>query len=590
MQRPTEKTVLFKEVGYSLASLIEEIDCGHIGLPDLQRPFVWKPVQVRDLFDSMYRGFPVGYLVFWANAQADESRGIGSDPKPQIPHLLIIDGQQRLTALYAIFKGKEVLTKDFRPKRLRIAFRPIDGTFEVTDAAIRKDPEFLPDLSELFTQGSAYSVVTNYLDKLRSKRAVTPEGEKRIINNIEHLFSLKNYPFTALEISSVVEEERAAEIFVRINSKAVKLGQADFILTLLSVFWEEGRRALEDFCRACRKPPAQGEGPSPYNHFIEPQPDHLLRVAVGLGFRRGRLQHVYSLLRGKDLETGEFSEEQRERQFAILKRAQPHVLDVQNWQNFLKALLLAGFRGREMISSKNTLLFSYIFYLIGRVQLRMSEYDLQLLIARWFFLAALTGRYTTSPETALDGDLARLRGVDSAEDFRSILERIISDNLTRDFWEITLPNKTLESSSATSPALFAYYAVLNRLGARVLFSQKKVADLFDPALHPRKKALDRHHLFPRNYLRGLGIKDSRRINQIANYALVEYPDDIQISDRAPAEYFPSFIARYSGEERRRMFRDHALWEGWWELPYEEFLQERRRRIAGVIRRGFEDLK
>ncbi|MFB6271372.1 MAG: DUF262 domain-containing protein [Salinibacter sp.] len=589
--RTDDKTVLFKRTDYSLTKLIQDIDFGDISLPDLQRPFVWKPFQVRDLFDSMFRGFPVGYLVLWANDgmnQAERTIGVQEKSQPS-PRLLIIDGQQRLTAIYAIFKGQEVMTKDFRPKKLRIAFRPIDGTFEVTDAAIDKDPEFLSDLSAVFSEESSYTIIESYFNRISTKREIGEDEKQQIIRNIEHLFSLKNYPFTALEIASNVPEEQAAEIFVRINSQGVDLGQADFILTLLSVFWEDGRRALENFCQACRQPPTKHDKPSPYNHFIEPEPDQLLRVAIGLGFRRGRLKHVYSLLRGKDLETGEFSDDRRESQFQILRDAQEHVLDVQNWHNFHKALLTAGFRSGDMISSDNTLLFSYIFYLIGTVQFAIPQYELQLLIGRWYFMASITGRYTSSPETALDRDLARIRDLQSAEEFQQRLEQIMADNLTNDFWQISLPN-FLDSSSATNPALYAYYAALNRLGTRVLFSQKKVNELFDPTLNPRKKALERHHLFPRNYLQKLGIEDTQRINQIANYALLEYPDNIDISDQPPAEYFPDLINRYEGGNREEMMKDHALWERWWELPYDEFLQKRRQRIADVIRRGFEGLR
>src|SRR5690606_28866738 len=127
------------------------------------------------------------------------------------------------------------------------------------------------------------------------------------------------FPFTTLSLASTISEEQVSEVFVRINSEGKKLNQADFILTLMSVFWDEGRRELEEFCRNARKP---AKGPSPFNHFIQPDPDQLLRVGVGLGFRRARLQYVYSILRGKDLETEQFSEARREAQFDILKHAQ----------------------------------------------------------------------------------------------------------------------------------------------------------------------------------------------------------------------------------------------------------------------------
>ena len=139
---------LFKKVDYSLDFLIHAIELGEIGLPDIQRPFVWRPAKVRDLFDSMYRGFPVGYLLFWSNNYFHNVHQIGTGPKQaQVPHLLIVDGQQRLTSLYAVLKGLPVLTRDFQPRYINIAFRPRDGKFEVADAAIRHDPEFIPDIS-----------------------------------------------------------------------------------------------------------------------------------------------------------------------------------------------------------------------------------------------------------------------------------------------------------------------------------------------------------------------------------------------------------------------------------------------------------
>jgi len=125
------KATLFKEVGYSLSKLIEDIDMGEIGLPDIQRPFVWKPAKVRDLFDSMYKGFPVGYLLSGLMGLADGHRQIGMDTKQKVPRLLIVDGQQRLTSLYAVLKGKPVLRKDYTEQFIQIAFRPKDSQFEV---------------------------------------------------------------------------------------------------------------------------------------------------------------------------------------------------------------------------------------------------------------------------------------------------------------------------------------------------------------------------------------------------------------------------------------------------------------------------
>jgi hypothetical protein len=586
----SEMKTCFKKVDYDLSGLLHYIDIGDIGLPDIQRPFVWNNSKVRDLFDSMYRGFPVGYLLFWANGAVNGVKQIGTMPKQHhVPTLLIVDGQQRLTSLYAVFRGRMILDDNYRQRRIEIAFRPRDGKFEVADAAIRKDPEFIPDISVLWASGkSSWSLVNDFLGTLEAKRTLTHSEKETISHNLDRLFDLQKYPFTALEITHAVEEEQVADIFVRINSEGVKLNQADFILTLLSVFWDEGRKDLETFSRLSYYPPKAGDPPSPFNHFIQPGPDQLLRVAVAIGFMRGRLKSVYLVLRGKDLETGEFSVERREAQFARLMEAQATVLDLTNWHQFLCSLVGAGFRSGELISSQTALLYAYAFYLIGRKEFSVPEHVLQRLIGRYFYATTLSGRYSGSPETVMDGDLNRIKDAADAEAYLAVMNKIIADALTSDFWNIALPN-AMDSSSARNPELFAYHAAQNKLGAPVLFSHKKVSDLLDPALQTKRKALERHHLFPRAWLESQGITDLKQINQTANFALLEWPDNSGISDDAPSEYVPKLRPRFSEEEWRYMYQMHAIPEGWESMPYDDFLQKRRALMAQIIRRGFESL-
>lgn len=581
----------FKRVDYDLSNLLHYLDIGDIGLPDIQRPFVWSNAKVRDLFDSMYRGFPVGYFLFWENGQAAGAKQIGiGDKAHNAPSRLIVDGQQRLTSLYAVFRGKQVLDGDYRHRRIEIAFRPRDGRFDVADAAIRRDPEWIPNISDLWASGSSsFKMVKGFLKTLAAKAELSEEEEEHISHNLDRLFDLQKYPFTALEIASTVDEEQVADIFVRINSEGVKLNQADFLLTLLSVFWDQGRVELEQFCRASRQPPAPGNAASPFNHFIEPDPDQLLRVSVALGFSRGRLKSVYQVLRGKDMETGQFSTAHRDTQFQILQQAQARVLDLTCWHQFLSALIGAGFRSGEMISSQTALLYAYAFYLIGRTQCKVPEHRLQKVIGRWFYFASLTGRYSSSPESVMDGDLNRLRGVSDADRFIAILDELMATLLTHDFWTTTLP-AALNSSSARNPELFAYVAAQNRLNAPVLFSHKKISDLLDPALRTKKKSLERHHLFPRAWLEQQGEQDRKIINQMANYALLEWPDNIDISDAPPPLYVPKLQARFGADEWQRMHDLHALPEHWQGMDYADFLLARRKLMADIVRRGYETLK
>jgi hypothetical protein len=586
----SELKTCFKRVDYDLSGLLHYIDIGDIGLPDIQRPFVWSNAKVRDLFDSMYRGFPVGHFLFWENASLGGSKHIGTGGKQRTtPLRLIVDGQQRLTSLYAVFRGRKILDDDYKERQIEIAFRPRDGKFDVSDAAIRKDPEWIANISELWASGKpVYQMVKGFLRTLSEKSSLTGEEEDLIAHNLDRLFDLQKYPFTALEIAPTVDEEQVADIFVRINREGVKLNQADFILTLLSVFWDEGRHALEHFCRDARVPPASCAKPSPFNHFIDPDPDQLLRVSVAVGFGRGRLRSVYQVLRGKDLDTGEFSAERREAQFGVLKDAQAAVLDLTHWHQFLSALIGAGYRSSEMISSQTALLITYAFYLLGPRRYAVPEHQLQKAIGRWFFFTSLTGRYTGSPESVMDGDLNRIADLPDRQAFVPALDTIISNELTNDFWAITLP-AALDSSSARNPELFAYVAAQNRLNAPVLFSHRNVGELIDPALRTKKKALERHHLFPRAWLERQGVEDLKLINQMANFALMECPENIAISDEAPNEYLPPLRARSSPAEWRTMHEFHALPEQWELMPYPDFLAARRKLMAHIIRRGFDTL-
>ena len=579
--------ILFKEVNYSLSGLLHYIEMGQIGLPEIQRPFVWPNAKVRDLFDSMYRGFPVGYLLFWATGSGNGHKQIGTGGKQKVSELLIVDGQQRLTSLYAVMKGVPVVREDYRTENISIAFNPLAEKFEVTDAAIRKNAEFISDISQVWSnETGVFELADQYLARLRSTRVVTVEEEKRIKRAINNLDNIENYPFTALEISSAANEEQVADIFVRVNSKGTPLNQADFILTLMSVHWDDGRFELERFCQAARH--ISSDGPSPYNYYIKPDPDQLLRVSIAVGFRRARLSYAYLILRGKDLETEQYSDERRVQQFNTLKTAQERVLDLQNWHEFLKAVRQAGYVSDQMISSVNALLYAYAFFLIGKRDYQVDHHELRSIIAKWFFMSALTGRYSGSFESIMEQDLNRLRDVKSASGFVSMLDQIIRDTFTDDFWRISLPI-SLATSASRGPSLFGYYAALVNLEAHVLFSKLTVADLLNPAIKAKKSAIERHHLFPKGYLEKIGISDVHEANQIANFALVEWSDNIDISDKSPNEYFPKFAHRYSENDWEKHRFLHAIPMGWENMSYADFLAERRKRIAEVIRVGFEKI-
>lgn len=575
---------IFSKVDYDLSSLMKYIELGEIALPDIQRPFVWSNAKVRELFDSMYRGYPVGYFLFWQNALSTHTKNIGVEAKQKSARLLIVDGQQRLTSLYAVIKGIPVIRENYVAEKIEIAFNPITEVFEVADAATKNNKLFIPNVSILWdSSADIFDVVENYLINIAQTREISDEEKKGIRKSIQKVAGLTSYPLTAIELSSQMDEKDVAEIFVRINSAGKKLNQSDFILTIMSVFWEDGRKQLEEFCRTARVPSTGGA--SAFNYFIWPEPDQLLRVSVGLAFKRAQLKYVYSILRGKDLETGKFSEALRDEQFDKLKQAQAKVLNLQHWHDYLNVLRAAGFKSSSMITSETNIVYTYIFYLIGKTELKVEEYQLRKVLSQWFFMAAITGRYSSSPESTMEFDLASIKHAKTAEEFCSILRRVCNEIITADYWTIKLPSE-LATAAGRSPSQQAYFAALNLLDAKVLFSNQKVSDMLDPVVNAKRTAIEKHHLYPKAYLNTIGISALRETNQLANFSLVEWGDNAKASNKAPKEYLPAFTSRFNPGELERMYYWHALPEGWENMEYSKFLTERRERMAHVIQDAY----
>ncbi|MGH8952956.1 MAG: GmrSD restriction endonuclease domain-containing protein [Acidimicrobiia bacterium] len=581
-------TQRFSHTQYPINSLVEQIDSGELSLPDLQRPFVWNRSRVRDLFDSLYHGYPAGYFLFWSTPAAVDSHSVATAGGKSQVLKMIVDGQQRLTSLYAVLKAKDVVTEDNELQQMRISFNPFTEEFAVADAARANDPEWLTSISDIWNSPKGeYGFISSFIKGVRENRGLTDDEEQLVGERLGHLAGLKNYQFSALELSADLDIDDVAEVFVRINSAGIDLNSADFILTLMSVHVKDARHELEDFAREAKLPSTKGA--SPYNHFHTPSPDQLLRVAVGLGLKRGVLQNAYQALRGRDPKTKEVSEERREDQFAKLLAAQEHVLDLTNWADYMVAVKRAGYRSGDMLTSKNNFLYCYLFFLMGRHEYGVGKSELREAIARWFFMASLTGRYTGSPETILEADLRRFSDAETADDFVAILDGVIDTQLTSDFWDVTLPD-LLDSSAAWSPYLFGYYASLNLLEAKALFSNMKISELFDPGVKQTKSPVERHHLFPKAYLSSIGITGTTRTNQICNFAFVEWADNIAIADTKPAEYFPEYFSKLPPSDQEQARSWHALPPEWEHMEYFEFLRERRKRMAKVVEKGFERLR
>ena len=584
----------YRDTSFPLRTLVAEIERGSIALPDIQRPFVWHNTQVRNLFDSIYRGFPIGQVMFWETGADADTRRIGVDGKVASPRLVIVDGQQRLTAAFAVMTGTSVMDEKYRERDLRLAFRPRDARFDVPSAATANDPEYLPDITAVFGGTATRRITNEFLERLEKARGgLATEESDRLADAIDRLSMLGQFPIQAVELNADIDEESVAEVFVRINSQGTALDQADFLLTLMSVWSPQGRKELELFAQSAVTPPASASQKTPFNYHLRPGPDELVRVVVASAFGRGRLKAAYQVLRGKNAETGEASTEQREANFARMAEAQKGVLDLHNWHEFLHSLDSAGFRSDRQLSSKFAVLVSYALWLEGR-QRGVESRPRQNVIARWFFMAQVTGRYSGSPESQFEQDLRLVAEAKGADGWLDALDEVLQREMSEDFFTNRLAS-ILDARSWRNLGLLAYEASLVLLNAPMLFSptDETVASRLDPKV-VTVRGVERHHLFPKNWVRTSFGVSGHALNGLAdrpaNASWVDWIENNEISDLPPAEYYEEHADRLTSEQLERQIELHALPEGWHLMEYEKFLGERRTLMAGVIAQGYDRLR
>lgn len=588
---------IFSNTTRTVNQLIEKIDMGELGLPELQRPFIWKDVKVRDLFDSMMRGYPIGYLMIWECPSLEKKKHIGIEKREYgTPKEVIIDGQQRLTSLYAVMKGKKVINSKYVEKTIIISYNPIQDKFEVGNSAKKKDPEWIYNISELFTTKHSYNYINGFIKNLQdyreSKEMELSNEEKGVVaDRINSVINLKSFPLPIFEIKSSAEEEDVSEIFVRVNSSGVSLKQNDFILTLLSLYWDEGRKKIEEFSKESTYP-TKGKTTS-YNQLVEVDAQDIIRVVMAYAFDRARLKYGYKLLRGADFDKkGVVDIELRDRRFDTLKEKLPNVLCVHNWHEFLKTIMNAGYLSRDLILSDNAVFYSYALYLIAKYRFEASNNENMHLTSLWFFYASLTSLYTGSFESTVENHLNSIKGLSSLDEYAQFVLDRVNERLTNDYFDVTLTgSEGLAVSGRGNNAWNAYVAALNILNTNILFSKSNLllSKLFEPGTDGKRKSLEKHHLFPKAYLKKSGYSDGK-INQMANYAVIDWKDNVEILDDAPSIYYPVVCRGRNEEEIIKMEEENALPREWENMPYEEFLVERRKLMVAKIKQAFDILK
>ena len=586
---------LFSYQDNKIRELLNDVENGKIGLPDLQRPFVWKDSKVRDLLDSMIKGYPIGYVMLWSSPEEyDNTKQIGiGDKRCRKPEYLVIDGQQRLTALLAAVYVIKAVAKNFKARQIKISYNPLIMKFAVWTQAEEKDAEWIKSIRDVFKayeEGDIVRLRREYISKLNESRvkkellSLSAQEEYEIEKNLNSLAMLREYSLPTLKISSKANEEDVAEIFVRVNSGGQNLKEKNFIETLIAVYDNEIYDIMQDFSSKSR---IADDGTS-FNPILDVDPAHLIRMAVGFGFKRARLKYAYMLLRGKDLKTGEVTDKTREENLVIFKNALSVVTNLSHWHQFVNIVKKAGYLNKSIIPSTNAIVYSYILYLIGKIEYKLSYEILTSLISKWVFMAMVSRLYTDSPESEVEREFADLRTVHNAAEFEEYLNKEIENRFTKEYFAHTLPNE-LNTSTAVSPAWYGYVAAQNILGVNALFSTIPQSQFFSYGSNDKKKAIDKHHIFPKNYLKSIGYAHDRDRNQTANFTFLEAGDNILISDKAPNIYSIKFKEKLGEETYLKHLSAHAIPHNFEDLEYQDFLLQRRILMAEIIQKAFERL-
>ncbi|MBR4261835.1 MAG: DUF262 domain-containing protein [Bacilli bacterium] len=594
----------FEVNNVSVSTLLGYVKDGTIAIPEIQRPFVWDTTQVRDLIDSLYREYPVGYIITWKSPDVKLKDGTSSEGKQ-----ILIDGQQRVTALTAALLGQEVLDDNYKKRKIKIAFNIQTEEFQTNNPAIEKQEEWISDISDFMRDDfNTFDFISEYSKKFGMDANI-------VSNRVTKLRSIKNVSIGRIELGSALDIDVVTEIFVRINSKGVVLSQADFAMSKISVNEEYNgndiRKAIDYFCHFAKTPidfDNIKENDKDFSNkdifnkitWIKDNNDDLylpsyvdvLRVAFTYKFKRGKLQDLVSLLSGRDFETREYREDVVAESYSKLYDGVRQFVNQSNFERYVMILKSAGIIDGDLVRSQNVLNFGYILYLLLREK-QIAPDKIESLVRRWVIMSIITQRYTSSPESQFDLDIRRLN---EAEDIVQYIKEEEERRLGDTFWDNILV-ENFNTSVASSPYWKTFVIAQIKLNNRAFLSR----DIDVRTLIEGRG--DVHHIFPKDYLQKNG-KDNRSIyNQIANFAMLQTEVNIQIGKKAPNDYMKSIIDQCNGQENKygaintlddlyKNMEENCIPRSFVDMTidnYEDFLKERRKLMAQKLKKYYESL-
>ena len=584
-------------------TLLSWIKSGDIAIPEIQRPFVWNGAKVRDLIDSLYQGYPVGYIITWRNPDVKLKNGELSAGKK-----VLIDGQQRITALTAAIVGQRVLDKNYKEINIRIAFNPLEEKFDVLNKAYEKSPEWIDNINPIVNDEISISKA------IRKYCQDNPHANEDLVEErIENLKRIKTKQVGIIELDASLDIDTVTEIFIRINQKGVVLSNADFVMSKIASDEQHGgnkmRKMVDYFCRLLvdkgfiKHIQDNDTAFTQSDYYKEIKwmatgaddlyvPDYIdmLRVAFTFKFSRGKFSDLVALLSGRNFETRSYEGSIAEASYAKLSEGLSAFVNQTNYQRFVMIIKSTGLISKKLISSQNSLNFAYALYLKLRED-GMGEAESQGYVKRWMVMSMFIGRYSGSAESRIDEDIKQINDKGIA----AYLIQMEQANLGPGFWDFGIIND-LETSSVNNNAYNLYLAAqVNNNAVAFLSKKMKISALIE-------QRGDVHHIFPKKYLMNNGYPQ-KAYNQVANFVFTEQATNIKVGMLTPKDYLDKVKAQIEAGTNEISTLDSttslqenlinndipSIIEEASHLVYEDFLEERRRLMAKKLKGYYESL-
>ena len=506
-----------------ISTILDEIDNGSIALPVFQRGYVWARKQVSELFDSLYKGYPVGSLLIWKTS-SPKVQTRGEIPAPATPRQILLDGQQRMTSLYGVIRGREPAFFDGNAQAFQnLRFHLEDEAFEFYQVKMQKDPLWI-DVTELYLKGT--EGVEPIIESLQNQGIDTSKYLGRLLN-------LLNIKERDLHVDSVTGEDKTidivVDIFDRVNSGGTKLTRGDLALAKICSEWHEARETMKSKLSKWE------------NQGFDFNLDWLLRITNVMITGRALFVHMHKVTTAQ-VQDG-------------LLRAEKYV---DTALNIISNRL--GLDHNQVLFAR--LSFPVMACLLNRQEGILSPEQRDKLLY-WYAQVGMWGRYSVSPESTVESDLLVLQDTPTTED---PIDRLLTE-LRR--WRGSLHVEALNFHGATRGNKF--YPVLymmTRIG--------QARNLYDGVPLRKGAQLDLHHIFPKHQLQKAG-HDRKSRNALANFCFLAKETNYKIRRRPPVEYLAEIADKYPRVlESQWIPTDENLWKV---DNYEYFLNARKQLLA-----------